>query len=165
MSHIRPIAAAAALFVAASLAGCAAFESPQPPSPAPQATETGQADETAVETAPPLTTEPSLVPGGTAEQNQAWFDQVNQQTLQQNASAGSHELVDALSGAGFDKQTMEVTFDRTNVDLDADYIIVSVRFGEECLIGQRGPRGYASQIAATLGTGKCLVGHTQSIDW
>lgn len=121
------------------------------------------------ETASPAATEqgpPEFVPGGTAEQNKAWFDHVNQQTLAQNASASSHELVDALAAAGFDKAAMEVTFDRTNVDLDADYIIVSVKLGDECLIGQRGPRGYASEIATPIEpTGTCLIGATQPIDW
>ncbi|MFC5123255.1 DUF6993 domain-containing protein [Pseudoclavibacter helvolus] len=75
------------------------------------------------------------------------------------------ELVNALSTTGFDKAAMEVTFDRTNVDLEADYIIVSVKIGEECLVGQRGPRGYTSDVVAPVSTGKCLIGLTQPITW
>lgn len=108
---------------------------------------------------------PALVEGGSAEENQPWFDHINGQTLEQNPSASSREFVDALVAGGFDKSAMEVTFDRTNVDLEADYIIVSVKIDDECLIGQRSARGYTSQVMPVLGTGKCLVGYTQPIDW
>lgn len=151
MRVVRPFTVAAIAASALVLVGCTGA-----PAPGPDTTETATASPTG---------DPEFVPGGTAEQNKPWFDHVNQQTLAQNATASSRELVDALVAAGFDKSAMEVTFDRTNVDLEADYIIVSVKIGEECLIGQRGPRGYASEIAGLVGVGTCLLGHTQPINW
>lgn len=145
----RAFTAAVIASSALVLVGCTSS-----PSPGPE--ETPQASASA---------EPTFVPGGTAAQNKPWFDHVNQQTLSANEKASSHEMVDALAAAGFDKRAMEVTFDRTNVDLEADYIIVSVKIGDECLIGQRGPRGYRSEIAAPIGAGTCLLGRTQPIDW
>ncbi|MDO5052924.1 MAG: hypothetical protein Q4E05_08555 [Pseudoclavibacter sp.] len=150
--RLRPphFAAAAALVGVLALAGCAAEPAPGP--------DTGR------QTASP-TAEPSLVPGGTAEQNKPWFDHVNQITLAQNAKASSREMVDALVVAGFDKTAMEVTFDSTSAGYDADYIIVSVRIGEECLIGQRSGRGYHSEIVPPVAsTGTCLIGETRPID-
>lgn len=62
---------------------------------------------------------------------------------------------------------MEVTFDRTAVDLEADSIQFSVRLHGECLIGQVGPDGdgYHSIVAPLLGSGTCLIGATRQIDW
>ena len=150
-SRSRRVGAALVVaFAAIALAGCA-NDAPTP-SPEPTASATP-------------TVPPSFVPGGTAEQNKPWFDHVNQETLTANPVATSHEFVDGLAAGGFDKAAMEVTFDRTNVDLEADYIIVSVKIGEECLIGQRGPRGYTSEIVPPISTGTCLIGATQPITW
>ncbi|WP_424465825.1 DUF6993 domain-containing protein [Pseudoclavibacter helvolus] len=144
-----PLALAAAL----ALTGCASQEA-QPPA---QTTSAAEPTQEAVPVA--------FVPGGTAAENKPIFDETNLQTIAANGSASSVEFVNALSATGFDKAAMEVTFDRTNVDLEADYIIVSVKIGEECLVGQRGPRGYTSDIVAPVSTGKCLIGLTQPITW
>ncbi len=141
-----------ALVAALALAGCSSEEA-QPPAETTAAAEPTQAAPAA------------FMPGGTASDNKPIFDETNLQTIATNGSASSVEFVDALSGIGFDKAAMEVTFDRTNVDLEADYIIVSVKIGEECLVGQRGPRGYTSDIVAPVSTGKCLIGLTQPITW
>ncbi|PPG34392.1 hypothetical protein C5E10_06780 [Pseudoclavibacter sp. RFBG4] len=141
-----------ALVAALVLAGCSSQEA-QPPAETTAAAEATQA--------PPA----AFVPGGTASDNKPIFDETNLQTIATNGSASSVELVDGLTATGFDKAAMEVTFDRTNVDLEADYIIVSVKIGEECLVGQRGPRGYTSDIVAPVSTGKCLIGLTQPITW
>lgn len=144
--------APAALVAVLALAGCSSQEG-QPTAETTAAAEPTQA-------APAI-----FVPGGSAGENKPIFDQTNLQTIATNGSASSVELVNALSTTGFDKAAMEVTFDRTNVDLEADYIIVSVKIGEECLVGQRGPRGYTSDVVAPVSTGKCLIGLTQPITW
>ena len=84
-----------------------------------------------------------------------------------NASAGGRDFIDALVAAGFDKSQMEVTADRTTVDLQADSVQFAVLFGGECLVGQYGPAsgGYHSAVRPALGTGGCLVGETRPIDW
>lgn len=150
MQFRRSIAVTAAIAAGLFLAGC----SSEPPPP------DGDTVPSPTQEAPP-----SYVPNGTAADNQPWFDQVNLETLAQNSQASSQEMVNALVAAGFDKAAMEVTFDRTNVDLEADYLIVSVKIGDECLVGQRSNRGYSSEIVPPLGTGKCLIGETQPITW
>ena len=47
--------------------------------------------------------------------------------------------IDALVAAGFDKAAMQVTQDQTTVGNPAESIQFSVRWGEECLVGQVGP--------------------------
>ena len=96
-----------------------------------------------------------------------YFDSVNVGVIAADASAGGRAFIDALVAAGFDKAQMEVTADRTTVDLPADSVQFAVLFEGECLIGQYGPAsgGYHSAVAPALGTGGCLVGETRPIDW
>lgn len=138
------------LAVAALLTGCSFGSDPQP-------VETQGATQTA---------EPTFDPNGGAEANKAFFDKTLKAMLADNDKASSHDFVDTLADAGFDKSQMEVTFDKTTIDLDADYIIVSVKMPDgQCLIGQRSSKGYASIVAEPMSTGKCLIGKTQDIDW
>ncbi|SJM51342.1 hypothetical protein [Gulosibacter sp. 10] len=152
MPSSRTLAAVASLLVGGlALAGCAS-DAPEP----------GPTDTAAATDAPA----PTFVEGGGAEENKAYFDATLEQLLEANPEAKSHEMVNALVDAGFDKGRMEVTFDRTTVDLDADFVIVSVKMpDEQCLIGQTGTHGYASDVVAPMSTGNCLVGKTQEIDW
>ena len=109
--------------------------------------------------------DPTFDPAGGAEQNLDYFDFVNARLLGQNGDPDGRTLIDNLVSAGFDKAAMEVTPDRTAVDLDADNVQFSVRFADGCLVGQVGNTGYVSAVAPLLGTGKCLVGATRPIDW
>lgn len=123
-------------------------------------------DPTPDETQATQTAEPTFDPNGGAEANKPFFDQTLKAMLADNDKASSHDFVDTLTDAGFDKSQMEVTFDKTTIDLDADYIIVSVKMPDgQCLIGQRSSKGYASIVAEPMSTGKCLIGKTQDIDW
>lgn len=153
--------AATALIGAAflTLTACTTTE----PDPVP--TET-PIETVAPEPEPVETPAPEFFPEGTAEQNLPYFDYVNMQTLAADPTASSRVMVDRLAEAGFNKDDMEVTYDRTNVDLEADYIIVAVLMGDQCLIGQRVSGEYSSIVAAPIAaTGLCLVGKTQPIDW
>ena len=73
--------------------------------------------------------------------------------------------------AGYDVRASGVTLDRfcgsgiTAVNLAADNIQFSIRFGTTCLIGQYGNTGYVSEVTKALGTSRCLVGTTRPIDW
>ncbi|MGO4535507.1 DUF6993 domain-containing protein [Leifsonia sp. 2MCAF36] len=109
----------------------------------------------------------ALVPGGTAEQNLPFFDQVNKATLAANPDAKGRDFIDALVSAGFDKSSMQVTVDTTTIGLKANSIQFSVRMGEACLIGQNGADagGYSSMVTPVLSTGNCLIGQTRAIDW
>ncbi len=146
--------AGAAILV--SIAGC----SPAPVSSTPMATPSAE---------PPVTAapEPELRPELSAEENLAYFDAVSLRVIAANASAGGRDFIDALASAGFDKSQMEVTADRTTVDLQADSVQFAVVFQGECLVGQYGPAsgGFHSAVRPPLGTGGCLVGATRPIDW
>ncbi|MFF2390401.1 DUF6993 domain-containing protein [Agromyces sp. NPDC058104] len=148
--------AAAALTL--GLSGCSLFGGDPSPSAAPSATGTA----TPTPTAPP-TFRPEL----SASENLAFFNSVNNAVVAANAEAGGRDFIDALVAAGFDKAAMEVTADRTTVDLDADSVQFAVLFQDECLVGQYGPKsgGVHGAVRPALGTGDCLVGETRPIDW
>lgn len=140
------------------MAGCSALPSAPAKTAAPSTTKSPTATSTAV---------PTFDPAGDAKTNLAFFDHVSAGVLAANAEAGGADFINALSASGFDKTQMQVTPDRTAVDLVADSIQFSVRIKDECLIGQNGPatQGYHSMVAPILATGMCLVGTTRQIDW
>lgn len=145
--------------LASVLAGCAA------PGGGQGAAGGSAAPETAAPAPSNAAAGTSYRPGAGPEANLAVFDAVNERTLAGDPKAGSRALVDALVAAGFPKGSMEVTFDRTSVDLEADYVMVAVQVGGRCLVGQRAASGYASELADPLSDGACLIGETQPIDW
>ncbi|MDP9027988.1 MAG: hypothetical protein M3N46_10645 [Actinomycetota bacterium] len=147
-----PVGAAAIVVVA--LAGCV------PTAPIP--TKTAAAPTSSASATPEA---PTIDLAGTAGQNQAYFDAVNQKFIAAGGDLGGRPFIDDLVKAGYPKVAMEVTPDRTSVNLAADNIQFSIRFGTTCLIGQYGNIGYASTITTVLGTGRCLVGTTRPIDW
>ena len=156
------IHAVLALAGAAMLVGVAGCTAPSTETGATGPTSSSSAAPT--QSAPPV---PTLNPGLSAGENLAFFDSVNQGVATANPEAGGRDFVDALVAAGFDKSQMEVTADRTTVDLAADSVQFAVLFQGECLIGQYGPAsdGYHSAVRPPLGTGGCLVGQTRPIDW
>jgi len=144
-----PVILAAALI--AALAGCVPT-----PTPAPTATPKPSAS-----SAP----KPTIDLNGTAEQNLAYFDYVNKKFIAEGGDLSGRPFIDNLVKAGYPKVDMEVTPDRTTVNLAADNISFSVRLGKTCLIGQYGNTGYSSTAAKLLSTSRCLVGTTRTIDW
>ncbi|NQX27606.1 hypothetical protein HQQ81_09655 [Microbacteriaceae bacterium VKM Ac-2854] len=152
---------ASALVIVASLAACTPSADPQPNA---SADATSSAAPTPVSTPTP---DPVFVPGGTAEQNKAYFDWSNAKVVAADSAAKGRSFIDSLVAAGFDKAAMEVTPDATSIGLDADSVQFSVKIGEDCLVGQYGPKsgGYHGIVAKPIATGKCLVGQTATIDW
>lgn len=154
-------AAAAAVVLVLALTGCVGGASP---TGSPTATATAGAPGS-----PTASTQPTaaLVPGGTAQQNLPYFDQVNRATLAANPDAKGRDFIDALVAAGFDKAAMQVTVDTTTIGLKANSIQFSVKLGDSCLIGQNGADagGYNSMVTPVLATGACLIGQTRPIDW
>jgi len=149
--------AATALVVALALAGCA---------PTLEVVPDTDSDSSATPSATPTPEpDPTLDPDGSAEDNLAYFDFVNQALLAQNPAPGGRGHIDALVAAGFDKAAMQVTPDTTPTRTAADNIEFSVLFEGECLLGQSGLVGYNSTVLPALGTGSCLVGITRPIDW
>ncbi|WP_431247325.1 DUF6993 domain-containing protein [Leifsonia xyli] len=158
-SALAAIAGGVALVLV--LTGCTGAGS-APPSASPVATSTASA--------PPTSSAPAaiaLVPGGTAQQNRPFFDQVNRATLAANPNAQGRDFIDALVAAGFPKADMQLTVDTTTIGLKANSVQFSVRLGDTCLIGQNGADagGYSSMVTPALATGTCLVGQTRAIDW
>lgn len=146
---VLPVALGAALVVA--LAGCV-------PAPAPKLTPKPSSSSSSP-------AKPTLNLQGTASDNLAYFDDVNKKFIDEGGDLSGRPFIDNLVKAGFPKVDMEVTPDRTTVNLAADNISFSVRLGQTCLIGQYGNTGYSSTAQKLLTTGRCLVGTTRKIDW
>jgi Domain of unknown function (DUF6993) len=159
---ITAVLAFAGAAILVGVTGCTA------PAPVPTATPSSSARPTpSALPAPVIPDVPALRPELSADQNLEYFDSVNVAVVAANGSAGGRDFIDALVAAGFDKSQMEVTADRTSVDLQADSVLFAIRFQGECLVGQYGPSsgGYHGAVRPMLGTGRCLVGQTRPIDW
>lgn len=158
MPRLRPVVMlTGALIIASSVVACTT------PAPAPS-----------IDTqSPPVPGQversPELYPEGSAEQNLEYFHHSLQQFALGEQPVQGQPVVEALAAAGFDKSSMQVSFDLTKSDLTADAIFVSVRIGEQCLLGQlmTGDRSVATVVEPTVGPERniCLIGNTRAIDW
>lgn len=147
-----------AIALAVALAGCV-----NPPASTPNTqADTGTPTPTVAPTVAPV-----FVPGGTAEENQAFFDYINNQVIELTGGAPEGpSFIDGLRSNGFPVEAMEVTPDITTVGVKADSIQFSVHMSNACLIGQWGAAvKYHSVVAPALSTGKCLIGQTRTIDF
>ena len=147
---------AGAAILACVLGSCALLEGPTPTTPD--------------RTRPEQPAEPAeFVPGGSAEENLPFFTRVLDEYAATEQPVEGQPIVDAVSGGGFDRDAMQVSFDRSKTNLVADSIYVSVRIGEECLIGQMVTenREVVTERARTVGPNAdiCLIGETRAIDW
>lgn len=136
------------------LAGCA--EKSPAPMPVPSASSSPSASPSA-----------PAAPDTSATGRKALFDETNEATAEAagGANPGGRAFIDALVAVGFDKAAMQVTPDKTAINLDADNVQFSVVVEGECLIGQFGNVGYQSAVLPMLTTGQCLIGNTRPIDW
>ncbi len=148
------LAAVVAPVLVVGLAACSG-----PPMPTPTVADVGSPSPGATEPA-----EPQINLSGTATENRPYFDLVNLATVQAGGSDG-RSFIDALAAAGYSKELMEVTPDRTSINAQVDNYQFSVRLNGTCLIGQYGVAGYASYAGPVLADGRCLVGETRPIDW
>ncbi|WP_339327403.1 MULTISPECIES: hypothetical protein [Microbacterium] len=155
----------AAVMLAAALTAC----TPGSPDDTPTATATATAPQpsTGATPAPTAPAEPTLVPDGTASDNQPLFAAVTAAVWATENRVAGRAYIDALTAAGFDKGAMQVTDDETTVGNAAESIQFSVRWGDECLIGQVGPATGepVTAVVPVLAEGTCLVGETRPIDW
>ncbi|PZQ88166.1 MAG: hypothetical protein DI534_11895 [Leifsonia xyli] len=129
------------------LAGCAPAKPMETPSPSRSAS-----------AGPSAAPTPEPVFDGTAAENQAYFDAVNQQLIAAGGTLNGAAFVDNLVARGYSRQDMEVTPDTTSIGIAADNIVFSIRFGDSCLLGQWGNIGYTSLVADVLSTGRCIIG-------
>jgi hypothetical protein len=109
---------------------------------------------------------PVFLPEGDAQDNKTFFDRILSGVATAHQKQPGRAMVNALVRAGFRKKSIQITPDRTRTDLEADSVIVAIRMGRSCLIGQRtNDRKYYSSIETALKTGGCLVGTTRKINW
>jgi hypothetical protein len=107
------------------------------------------------------------VAGGTAADNLPVFTSVTNAVWASPERAVGRAYVDALIAAGFDRTSMQVTYDESTVGNPAESIQFSVKWGQECLVGQVGPATGepVTVVVPALVEGTCLVGATRPIDW
>lgn len=147
------------------LAGCALVTGPTAgtATPAPTATSTSaQPDAGAPEPAP------EVYPDGTAADNLPVFTAVTARIWASEQRVSGRAYIDALAAAGFERDAMQVTEDRSTVGNPAESLQFSVAWGDdECLIGQVGPSTGepVTTVMPQLAEGRCLIGETRAIDW
>lgn len=151
---VAVLAGASALLL--GLTSCALLEGPTPTIPERPAI-------------PVPETPPALVPDGSAADNEAFFALVLQDFVAGAQPVEGVPIVNALADAGFNRDVMQISFDHTRTNLVADSMFVSVRYGEECLLGQitTDTRELAVDLGPTVGPDRniCLIGQTRPIDW
>lgn len=155
------------VIAAFALVGALTACSPGEPEPEPEPTTTttdGAPSPSASPTTPP---EPTLVPEGTADDNLPLFSSVTAAVWATDARVTGRAYIDALTAAGFDKAAMQVTQDLSTVGNPAESIQFSVRWNDQCLVGQVGPAtgDPVTVVVPVLAEGNCLVGQTRPIDW
>ncbi|MEA9986212.1 MULTISPECIES: DUF6993 domain-containing protein [Subtercola] len=158
------VGAAFALGAAAVIMFAACTSATPSPAPATTAASTATGAATSAPTAAPV-----IVPSGTAADNLPYFDHVNTGLIASSTAAGQtpdgKAFTSALRDAGFGIASMQVTPDITTVGVKADSIQFSIAVNGSCLVGQYGFGQYHSLVTPLLGTGKCLIGETRTIDW
>lgn len=121
---------------------------------------------TAPAASPTAASFPVLVAGGTARDNLPLFRAVTARVWASEQRATGRAYVDALAAAGFDRNAMQMTEDRSTVGNPAESIQFSVRWGaSECLVGQVGPStgDPVTAVLPQLDGGACLVGKTAPV--
>lgn len=108
-------------------------------------------------------------PAGSAEENLPVFIQTLENVTGGEEAFSGRSLVAAFEGVGFERDSMQVSFDRTRTDLEVESMFISVKIDDACLIGQvvTEDRSFVAEAASTVGpdSNLCLIGKTQSIDW
>lgn len=160
-------AATLGIAVAVALAGCGVSDPQARPSSAAVDPSGEPGPAPAPDTAPPPEPEPAAQfdPDATADENLAYFDDVNARFLAADPSPGGRPIVDNLVAAGFDREAMELTRDTTPIGRPADSVQFSVRVGDACLVGQASDSGYVGIVGPVLSGSRCLIGELRPIDW
>lgn len=98
----------------------------------------------------------------------ASFTEVTAGVWASDSRAQGRAYIDALEQAGFAKDAMQVTADRSTVGNAAESLQFSVAWSDaQCLVGQVGPSTGepVTALLPRLADGACLVGATRPIDW
>lgn len=155
--------APAALVALLALSGCTGAA----PDPAPAPATTAPLDSSASTSSPTTAPAPTFAPDGSAADNLPYFSQIVASVAAGPNPVSGRAYIDALVEGGFDKASMQVTQDESTIGNPAESIEFSVRWGDQCLVGQVGPSIGApvSTVLPGLSSGGCLIGQTRSIDW
>ena len=106
---------------------------------------------------------------GSAEENLPYFTETIRQFAAGEEPIQGRPIVDALTQAGFDRDSMQVTFDESKTGLIADHIYASVLVQQDCLIAQvvSEDRSFTVDAAPAVGPEEdiCIIGETRPIDW
>jgi hypothetical protein len=140
--------------------------SPAAPAPEPS-TASAAPNPSATRTSSPTPAAPALVPDGTAAENLPYFRQIVDGVWNGPDQVAGRAYIDALVAGGFARAAMQVTPDTSTIGNAAESIEFSVRWGDECLLGQVGPviGAAVTMVAPGLADGGCLLGTTRAIDW
>lgn len=152
MSRLITVGVVASVFL---LGGCQAQPEPVVDEPPPPPVSVEQE---------PVDVIPEFIEGGSAEDNLPFIAYVLTQAGAGTGLFGSLDAVVALENAGFDRADMEVTSDRTALELAAESITIALIIDGECAMGQWSSDWYSSAVTPLLGAGTCLVGDTLSLD-
>ena len=107
---------------------------------------------------------PEFIEGGSAAENLPYIDYVLTSAGAGTGLFGSLDAVAVLEEAGFSRGQLEVTSDRTALELAAESVTIAVVIDGECALGQWSSDWYVSSVTPLLGAGTCLLGDTLSLD-
>lgn len=112
---------------------------------------------------------PTFVPGGTAADNEKFFNYVLRQAIRDGMEINGVNVVNTVVNAGFEKAALQVSYDSSRTGLAADNIFISVHIADQCLIGQvvTAEKTVTTDVQPAIGPDKsvCLIGETRPIDW
>ena len=142
--------------MATSITGCSLLDGP--PVDTPERTVPAEPD-----------TPAQFFPDGSATDNLPYFTETVREFTRSDSEIEGRPLVDAIVDAGFTREDMQVSFDRSRTGLVADHLYASVRIDSECLLAQviTEDRSFVTRVDAAVGPEKdlCLIGETRVIDW
>lgn len=155
MNQIRTITVALAVVSALALGGCASQ-----PIAAPSVTPTPSVS------VDPFGPKPDFFPEGTAVDNKPLFDWVLNHVVSADLKDPGKAMAKALIAEGFLAKKMELTKSKSGTGKPADGVVISVRIGKSCLMGQRMlDKSFTSTIESALKSGGCLIGETREVTW
>lgn len=157
------LAVVTTITLCAVLSACTSETSDTVPAPIPVPTSTSTSAPVGP-SEPEPEPDPTLLPQGTALANRDFFDFVNKRLLAVNANPSSTAIVENLINAGFPKEDLEVTPDKTHpLNKPAASIQFAVLTSKDCLIGQFKEGNYYSTVGPAINGESCLVGETKPI--
>ncbi|MGY6496930.1 MAG: DUF6993 domain-containing protein [Microcella sp.] len=159
------IARACVLAIAALvLAGCTPSSPADPPSTSAPLPPAAQPGDVTNEPSDPAEPAPEFVDGGSADDNAPFARFAVQQRVDALSDRPtSAQVSEALIDAGFARDALEVTADRTPLGLPTDVISFAVRVDDACIVGELRGSAVTTTVAPVLGTGRCLIGADASI--